>query len=271
MIELDKYISYVRAANAVEKLILLCILFFLIALFTPQFILDWFALPTNFDVFISKPWTIVTYGFFHIRFLHILSNLLILFYFGNLFLDFFNTNKFYFYFIFGVIIGGIAFLIFNRYFETTNRFPLIGSSAGISAILVGIAAKVPHYPIKFRFLGSIEIWILAVIWLLFSVLGTSGVDSGAAVAHLAGGIFGYLATILIDKTHLNFSGNKRNLKKTKFNKIYKNPNNIKTVKSFRMKKEQEEQINLILDKISKTGYDSLTKEEKEFLFNQKES
>jgi len=254
----------------VEQIILVCLLFFIPSVLVPYWMLDWFSLPNKVNDFFMKPWTIITYGFVHIRFIHIFSNLLVLYYFGNLFIDFFNKKTFLIYYFLGILTGGVFFLVYSHFSNHPIASPLIGSSAAVTAIFIGLTAKVPHYALNFRFIGSVEIWILAVIWVFISVVGTSGVDSGASVAHLGGGVMGYALTFINgNKKRFNFSG-KQSVKK-QFKKVYKNPNGIKTKSSYRKNKVNQDQINAILDKISKSGYDSLSKVEKEFLFNQKET
>lgn len=254
----------------VEKIILLCLVFFIPGLLVPQFLIDWFSIPSDFSVFLNKPWTVLTYAFVHTKFLHILSNLLVLFYFGNLFLDFFNTKKFLIYYFAGSIIGGIFFLLFYFFNDKPEALTLGGASAAITAIFIGIATKIPHYELKFRFLGNIKIWILAAIWVGLSVIGIVGIDAGAALAHIIGAIVGYLLTKLYGDKEFFSGWFKTTTKKSSLKKVYTN-DKVKTRPSFKNQKENQEQINAILDKISKKGYDSLTKEEKEFLFNQKES
>jgi membrane associated rhomboid family serine protease len=268
---MQSIITYLQKTNAVERIILLCLLIFIPGILVPYWMVEWFNMPSEIDAFLLKPWTIITYGFTHINFLHILSNLLVLYYFGNVFIDFFNTRQFLIYYFLGIIAGGISYMLFYVFTPHLESQHLVGASAGVTSIFIGLAAKVPHYTFRFRFIGFVEIWILAVIWIVLSVIGTGGVDAGAAVAHLGGGVIGYLLTFLgghISLDKLNFKT--ANPKKT-FKKIYTQPNGIKTQPGYRKKKEIQDQINYILDKISKSGYDSLTQEEKEFLFNQKES
>ncbi|MCC7521445.1 MAG: rhomboid family intramembrane serine protease [Flavobacteriaceae bacterium] len=268
---MQSIITYLQKTNVVERIILLCLLFFIPGIFMPYWVVEWFNMPSEIHEFFTKPWTIITYGFTHIYFLHILSNLIVLYYFGNVFIDFFNTRQFLIYYFLGIIAGGISYLLFYRFTPHLESQHLIGASAGVTSVFIGLAAKVPHYTFRFRFIGFVEIWILALIWIVLSVLGTGGVDAGAAVAHLGGGLMGYILTFLGGHIALNtFKFNKSNSKKS-FKKVYSQPNGIKTQPGYRKKKEIQEQINLILEKISKSGYNSLTQEEKEFLFNQKES
>ncbi len=260
-------------ANAVEKIIYINVLLFLITFIFNSFALEWLALPSGLNDFFHKPWTIVTYAFIHERLFHILSNLLVLYYIGNLFLDFFSKKQFLFLYFSSTIFGGIVFLL-NYYFTNKYGSPLGGASAAVTAIFVAVATKIPRYALQLRFIGSVELWVLAAIWVVLSILQLSTEEKGAALAHLGGAIFGFIYTKQLNKgndigkwfhivknyfVNLMQPKNKSNLKTVyKSNKTRKTTNNIE--------KTKQRKIDDILDKISKSGYDSLTQEEKDFLF-----
>ena len=145
-----------KERNVVEKLIILNILVFILTylLNTASFLfnydgnilVDWFALKPSFEQLLYGPWTLVTYGFLHVGFFHILFNLLILYYFGNLFLDFFTSGQFLTYFLLGVVSGGLIYMIAYNYLPAlkTQQTILVGASAGVTAIVVGIASHIPN-------------------------------------------------------------------------------------------------------------------------------
>lgn len=260
-------------ANAVEKLIYINVLLFLITFIFNSFTLEWLALPSDLNDFFIKPWTIITYAFIHERLFHILSNLLVLYYIGNLFLDFFTKKQFLFLYFSSAIFGGIVFL-FNYYLTNKYGSPLGGASAAVTAIFVAVATKIPRYALQLRFIGSVELWVLAAIWVVLSILQLSTEDNGAALAHLGGAVFGFFYAKQLNKgsdigkwfhivndyfVNLMQPKNKSNLKTVhKSNKTRKTTNDVE--------KTKQRKIDDILDKISKSGYDSLTKEEKDFLF-----
>lgn len=260
-----------KKANITEKIIYInSILFLFTALFT-NFMVNWFALPANYENFFTKPWTMLSYAFIHERFLHLISNLIILYYIGNLFLDFYTKKKFINFYFITILLAGFTFLTVN-YFKPSYTLPLGGASAAITAIFVGLATKVPRYAIRFRFIGSIELWLLATIWVSISILQLSAINKGSAIAHLTGAIFGFVYAQQLEKGNdigkwfesslnyfANFSIKKR---KTPLRKVHKTTFSKKT----NIEKNKQAKINDILDKISKSGYDSLTKEEKDFLF-----
>ncbi len=257
------------SANIAEKVIYITILVYLLTLFFTAFTNTWLALPSSFSKFIEKPWTLVTYSFIHYRFIHILSNILILYYIGNLFLDFYTEKNFLTVYILGVVVGGITFLIVAYLYQMLLFSSLIGASAGVTAVFIAIATRVPRYALQFRFIGSVELWVLATIWVALSILQLADINNGGAVAHLGGAVAGFLYGKQSYQI-TNYLTKFKNL----FNKSTSN-GNLKTVyknKKRRTKQQQtddeyQRKIDIILDKISKSGYESLSAKEKDFLFN----
>jgi len=261
-------------ANIVEKIIYLNVLFFLITVLFKTMVIDWLALPSNFDAFIFKPWTLISYAFIHYRLIHVLSNLLILYYIGNLFLDFYTKKQFLNFYFLGIIVGAFAFLI-AYYVNEKYGTPLIGASAGVTTIFVAIATKIPRYAIKLRFIGSVELWVLAAIWVALSILQLANVNNGGAIAHIGGAVFGYIYSKQLEQGNdigkwfeniIDFfvnlfkpqrKGNKP--LKTVYKATKRTPKN-------EISKNKQRKIDAILDKISKSGYENLTQEEKDFLF-----
>ncbi len=259
-------------ANIVERIIYINVLLFLLTALFTTFVINWFALPANFHDFLNKPWTLITYAFIHQRLFHILANLLVLYYIGNLFLDFYNKKQFVNFYFLGIILGGIAFLA-KYYFSNKIGDPLGGASAAVSTIFVAIATKIPRYAIRLRFIGSVELWVLAAIWVGLSILQLGNPDNGPAFSHIAGAAFGYLYAKQLElgndiggwfESILNLLSNLIPKKKTKpLKTVYKS---AKRKNANEVSKTKQRKIDDILDKISKSGYESLSKEEKEFLF-----
>jgi len=260
---LKNWIVNIKSLDRVTQLIIVLSVLFIPTAIVPNFMLNVWALPADYTQFIFKPWTLITYSFIHENFLHLFSNVLVLYFIGNIFLDFFSEKKFWIYYIMGSIAGGLFYLIYEGFNPNSNHSVLLGASAAITALMLGITSKIPHYGLNFRFIGRIELWILSSIWILLSIIGIGGFQAGAAVAHLGGGLVGYLLTLLWE---LDVKVHKP---KTKFKTIYRNPNKPDVKMSVANKRLNNKQVDNILDKISKSGYDSLTKEEREFLFNQK--
>ena len=267
--------------NIVEKLIYINIAVFVLTLLLSVFqelykgdlnwSVEWFSLDNNFSTFLTKPWTIISYGFLHADFLHILLNLITLYFIGNLFIEYFTQKQLLSFYLLGTVFGGILFLISQNYFPLFEGQTsiLVGASAGISAIFIGITTYIPNYQLKVRFIGFVKLWHLAAIWVGLDILGLSGGNAGGHFAHLGGALFGFLYVkqasnkeIKIWDTLSSLFSNKKKLLKTVHKSKSKSTNKTQNT-SF-----TQQQIDVILDKISKSGYDSLTQAEKEFLFKQ---
>lgn len=259
-----------RNATIAEKIIYINITLFIIYLFLSNFIKEWFALKPNFDTFITQPWTLITYAFFHAGFPHILLSSIFMFYLGNLFLNFFTTKQFINYYFLGIIAGGIAYLAMNPIGY------LVGASAGLMAVIVGLATKIPTYEIRLRLIGGVKLWVIAAIYIGISILSLNGTNAGGNIAHLGGVLVGFIYTKQLEKgmdigkwfeNSIGFFVNLFNQKKQKpLRTVYKN-NNIKRKATPKESNAKQRKIDGILDKISKSGYESLNQEEKDFLFN----
>jgi membrane associated rhomboid family serine protease len=234
-----------------------------------NFLTNWFSLDSELDVWFTKPWSILTYGFLHGGFLHLLFNMIALHYIGNLFIDYFTQKQLLTFYLLGTFFGGLLYMLSYNYFplfEGSNSI-LVGSSAGVSAIFMGIAAYIPNFEFKLPLIGFVKLWIFAAIWVAFDVLGLVGANAGGHFAHLGGSLFGFLYVSNVSNKELNLLDGFFNLFKSKkkpLRTVYKAPKKSE-------KNDNQQKIDSILDKISKSGYDSLTKAEKEFLFKQGKS
>ena len=234
-----------------------------------SFVFNWFSLPADTGAFFSKPWTLITYGFLHGDFLHILFNCIVLYYFGNLFLNFYSRVQFLIYFFLGVITGGILFILSYNYFPALKNDVsyLVGASAGVTAIVIGLATKIPNYAMHFRFIGSIKLWYIAAAFILLDIIQLPMSNTGGHLAHLGGALIGFLLTSQFDdgKGISTFLSSRSTAKKQKpLKTVYKK---TKSNRETQTKSLEQEKIDSILDKISKSGYEALSKEEKEFLFS----
>lgn len=272
-----------KNAGIVEQLIYVNLAVFLLVFISNTFgflfqsnsnlLVNWFALPANFDDFISKPWTIITYGFLHTSFLHILLNLIALFYIGHLFQQYFTAKQLINFYLLGTLFGGIIFVASYNFFpalqQTAHNSVVLGASAGISAIFIGIATYIPNYELKFPLIGFVKLWILAAFWIAIDIIQIPAGNAGGHLAHIGGALFGFLYVTQASNKELNilkpfkkFFQKKEKPLKT----VYKSGK--KTSKTSRKKSTNQQEIDVILDKISKSGYDTLTKSEKDFLFKQ---
>ncbi len=225
-----------------------------------------------------KPWTIITYMFTHKDIWHILFNMLWLYWFGRIFLEYLDQKKLVAVYLLGGISGAIiyvlSFNIFPGFDDQVTSSVAIGASASVIAIVIAIASYVPNYTVNLFLFGRIRIIYLALtIFVLTSIMDFS-VNSGGKLAHIGGAIFGYLYILNIKKGRDIGKGINKII--DSFTTLFKPRKKLKVTyrkpaSDYDYNKERAEhqaKINIILDKISKGGYDSLTKEEKETLFRE---
>jgi len=268
-----------QKGNGVQKLIYINIACFVIPLIIGLFefilgsnsnlIYDWFSLDSNWSIFLTRPWTIISYGFLHASFIHLLLNMIVLFYIGNLFLEYFTTKQLYNFYLLGTLFGGLMFLMFYNLSPNIN-YPrgsiLVGASAGVTAIFIGIATYIPQYAIRLMFVGYVKLWILALVWVGLDLIQLSDSNTGGHLAHLGGALFGFMYMKAYQGKTISLSvKNWFNFEKSKLKTVHKNTDKSSNRKT---SKNDQERVNIILEKIGKSGYDSLSKEEKEFLFKQ---
>jgi membrane associated rhomboid family serine protease len=270
-----------NTGNIVEKLIYLNVALFICTLLISvlqglykgemNFIMEWFSLDNDINTLFRKPWSILSYGFLHAGFLHILMNMIVLYFIGNLFLEYFTEKQLLNFYILGTLFGGIFFLFSQNYFPLFEgkSTVLVGASAGISAIFIGITTYMPNYQIKLRFIGFVKLWYLAAFWIGLDILGLIGSNAGGHFAHLGGALFGFIYVSRASKKEISFLNNLWGMfssKNKKMKTVYKS--STKRKKNVSNTNSNQVKIDAILDKISKSGYDTLTKEEKDFLFKQ---
>ena len=239
------------------------------------------SVPSSFGSLLLRPWTVITYMFTHKDIWHILFNMLWLYWFGTIFLEYLDQRKLVAVYLLGGLSGALVYVlsfnIFPAFKEVVSESVAIGASASVMAVVIAVAAYVPNYTINMLFIGRIKIiYVALVIFVLTSAVDFS-VNSGGKLAHIGGALFGYLYTINLKKGRdtgkwinkiidffATFFKPRRKLKVT-----YKKPKNDYDYN--RIKADRQAQINLILDKISKGGYDSLTREEKDLLFKESQN
>tara|TARA_B110000211_G_scaffold92848_1_gene108217 strand:- start:628 stop:1494 length:867 start_codon:yes stop_codon:yes gene_type:complete len=272
------------SANALFKLIYLNLVVFVLVNFLATLsylfqselfsIVSYLALPVSLKALLFKPWTILSYMFMHVEFFHILSNLIYLYFAGQIFLQYFNAKKLYSIYILGGLAGGISYLLAFNLFPVFNSYSsshLMGASASVLAVLFAVATYVPNYKINLPFIGSIPIKYLAIVSVFIDIISIPESNPGGHIAHLGGALFGvYFISRL--KKGKDLSIPFYNLvdyiaslfKKKHLKTVHKR---TKTDDEFRSEKaDRSELINTILDKIAKSGYDSLSAKEKEYLF-----
>ena len=246
-----------------------------------NWILHYFALPANTVDLALRPWTLVSYMFLHIDFWHILFNMLWLFWFGKIFMEYLSSNQLLITYLAGGVVGGllyiIAFNIFPVFHATIESSVALGASASVMAIVTAISFFVPNYSIQMLFLGRIKILYLAILLFVFDFIAIPGGNAGGHIAHIGGAFFGYFYSLYLRKTSYTYSTGAftslmkkiSNLFRPKPGVSYRSPYSArpKTDEYFNVEKNlNQKKVDIILEKISRGGYDSLTKEEKDFLF-----
>lgn len=266
----NKINLYISGLNIVEKIILFNITLYLLpfVLKTVLFlfnikglsIVNWFTIDATLSEFILKPWSILTYGFIHGSFSHIFWNMLILYYFGNILKNIFGEKLILNLFLSGIVAGGLTYLIsYNLFpvFKGVNSV-MIGASAGVMSVLFFLAAYDPQYRIRIIFF-DIKILYIALFLFFYDIIQIPLNNSGGHIAHIGGALWGYYYSVKYN--------NGSDLVNSILSYFKKNPNNKTSVKSKKDNKNfDQNKIDEILDKISDSGYDSLTKSEKEYLF-----
>lgn len=239
---------------------------------------EWLSVPSDPGLLLQRFWTPLTYMFLHAGFLHLLFNILGLYWFGKLFLFQFEGEKLLSVYLMGGFAGALAYVLaFNLFpvFSSVNAI-LLGASASVFAILVAIAVYDPQREIHLFFIGRFPLKYVAAFYVVLSIIGISASNPGGNFAHLGGAAWGwfYISRLrrgkdwgdglvkLIDKIWEWIKPGKK-LKVT-----YKQTPRD-DYEYNRQKNIQQEEINLILDKIARSGYESLTKKEKEKLFKQR--
>lgn len=244
-----------------------------------QGFIDWTALPTNLSVLITRPWTFITYMFLHEGFTHILFNMLILFFSGRVFLEYMGGRKLLSLYLLGGLIGGVLYVISYNVFPVFSEIVAIadnrGASAGVMAILIGAATYAPRYPVRLFFVLNIEFrWVAVFVLLLDFINLGDGNNPGGMIAHFGGAGFGYYAVSQykngrdITEGFNKFMDNIVNWfkPKPKIRKVYSKKTNNNDDEFKAQKTQNQHRMNEILDKINRSGYDSLSKDEKDYLF-----
>lgn len=261
-----------KSENGLVRLIVINVLVFVIAnvvdLFGDYFS-SLFSLPFELNVFISRFWSLFTYMFLHKELFHILFNMLWLYWMGKIFVDFMGSKRLVAVYLLGGVCGGLMFLLLgNLLWGNRTSVYLMGASASVMAVVIAIAVIVPNYVIHLMFFGPVRIKYIALVsFILTSVIDLND-NTGGKIAHIGGALFGLLYAVLYKR------GTDLSAIITSFSKVFSAKGKMKvaykrsaTDEDYNASKIQlQHKIDEILDKISKSGYESLSKEEKEILF-----
>lgn len=227
-----------------------------------KWILQHISIPAFYGDIPYKFWTILTYMFVHRDFFHVLFNMLWLYWMGLIFMDFLNKRQLVFTYLSGGISGAILYLLaYNLipvFINNAANSILLGASASVMAIVVATATLVPDYTIRLMLFGNVKLKYLALAYFFLDIISMNGANPGGSIAHIGGAIMGF---IFIKQLQNGNDLSKLFQRKAKL-KVVKNTSSKSSKNDF----SDQALIDSILDKISKSGYDSLSKEEKEQLF-----
>jgi len=269
--------------------------FWFIDLFSESFIGNWIAVQANFHDLLFRPWTPITYMFTHTTFLHLLFNMLTLFWFGKIFLQFLHQKQLFAVYVLGGIFGGLLHVVANEFLPYPA--PAIGASAAVMAVVLATAAYRPEHPIHLIFIGAVKLKYVALVMIVLDLMGLASnmsiakMDGVAHMAHLGGALYGlwfgykigkgkditasfnrlmdkYVVMFTSSKTERNRSSMKAQKSQPSRKPPGRDPGNPDWEYRDRQRSDEAE-LNRILDKISEKGYTNLTDAEKEFLFKQK--
>ena len=237
------------------------------------------AIPSNLELLGSKPWTMFTYMFTQKGFFHLLFNMMVLYFGSKIFLEYLSERKLLSTYIIGGLVGALFFVgAFNAFPVFQSMAPkavAIGASASVLAVLIAVATYVPDYTVHLFLFGRLKMKYIAIGFITLDLLSIQSSNPGGHIAHLGGALWGFLFAYQLkkgqnlygfmdwfkkpsgsfrkDNMRSSYTGNK---KERPLSDVEYNSQRIAT----------QEQIDQILDKISKSGYSSLTAKEKELLF-----
>ena len=276
-----------KEGNILNKLIyinvFLFLLFSILGVFSFMFqfeikpILSKLFLPADNSTLLYQPWTFISYMFLHNGFLHLLFNMIWLHFGGKIFLQYLQPKQLLSTYILGGISGGLLFILAFNYVPALQGLTLdaraLGASASVLAIMVAIATYSPNYSVHLPFIGIVKLKQIAIVCVVLDILSIPNGNAGGHIAHLGGAIFGYFYIKQLKKGRdyskgfSNFIDRLLNTfkPKSKLKTVHKRSKSDYEFNSEKTAKQKE--IDKILEKIAKSGYESLSKEEKATLFS----
>jgi len=287
---IDDFIGQFKQGSMMIKLLFINILvflavqvvllfFFFLGMHGENFIIQYLALPASLNELIYKPWTVISYMFLHEGFLHILFNMLWFWWFGKIFLTVFSNRQLLNVYLLGGLVGAAFYIIsYNIFPVFQSVLPLakaLGASAAVLAVVISVSVYMPDYTIYLMFIGPVKLKYIAIFTVVFDILSIPSGNAGGHIAHLGGAAFGFwfgyqMRTTNRDITEfLNkiFDFFKDAFKPNQKFKVHNNPYKTRSDWEYNARKNKDQKrIDEILDKVAQSGYDSLTKEEKNILF-----
>ena len=255
---------------------------------------NFFLISADWKHNLLHPWSIITHAFFHEGFWHILWNMLFMYWFGRIVGDFIGNQRILPIYLLGGIVGGVTYFLSSNLLPYDSGQYALGASGAVMAIVVAAGTISPDYIMRLLFLGDVKLKYIVAVLVFIDLIGMAGTsNTGGHFAHLGGALFGYIfvrqlregndwsipVNRILDKISDFYQNLTSSQKKRRGPRVvYKNP--VKTKKATHSSKSKrgesvsdyedlshQEQLDAILDKIKQSGYESLSEEEKEFLFN----
>ncbi len=237
---------------------------------------DWLAVSSEPTIVLSRPWTLLSYAFLHYGFMHLFFNMMVLNFSSRLFLTFFTQKQYLGLYLLSAVFAGLCFVL--SFYLLGKSSMMVGASAAIMALLVATTTYQPLMDIRLLLIGNVKLWHITAVLLILDLLQIQIDNTGGHIAHLSGAFFGYIyikllqngtdlsriVSLIIEFFVTLFSRKQA----TPFKRVHVNPkkHTVKRESKIVTKDKTQQQIDEILDKISQSGYDSLTVQEKEFLF-----
>lgn len=289
---LGNIVQTFKHGNALTRLIflnvavfaLLKVLAIVLMLFNLQdpFSTSYLAVPSDVNAFLHRPWTPFSYMFLHTDFLHLLFNMVALYWFGKIFVLYFSEKQLVSLYVVGGVFAALVFVIsfnvFPYYSPLVRQSLLLGASGSIMAIIVAAAVQSPNMQLQLLLVGTVKLKYIAIVYVVLSFFGITSDNGGGQLAHLGGAFAGYMFVVsLRSGTDLTKGISKvldgvLSLFRPRKMKVKYNKNTTKarmTDAEFNMNKAKKmAQIDHILDKIKSSGYESLSADEKRQLFEQ---
>ncbi len=242
----------------------------------------YFSIPANIDSLLLRPWSIFTYMFLHENLFHVFFNMFVLYFGGRIFMEYLDDRKLLSTYILGGLSGAAfyiaAFNLFPVFSESVYYSVALGASASVLAVLIAVSTYVPEYSVVLFLFGRVKLKYLALILIAVDLLSINRGNAGGHIAHLGGAFWGFLY-IKMMKQGRDVTLNLGNMNFKRFFRFFTKPKKSSpgstgsgnsrplTDEEYNFRKnEYQDRIDKILEKISKSGYNSLTKEEKELLF-----
>ncbi|PKP20793.1 MAG: rhomboid family intramembrane serine protease [Bacteroidetes bacterium HGW-Bacteroidetes-19] len=245
--------------------------------FVSKKIIYYLSCPASFEALLLRPWTILTSIFFHERFWHIFFNMIMLSVVGGIFRQYLKEKHLLITYIIGGIVGNLAYILSYNFFPVfdiaVSQSIAMGASGGIMAILAAITVYRPNHKLNLLFIGPVKLIWITLFFFIIDFISIPNGNAGGHIAHIGGALYGAISVLFYVKFGFKFPTFKKNEKKrvkyaTATNYSY-SEKPLSDEEYNARKVQNQKRIDLILDKISQNGYESLSKEEKEFLFQQK--